>query len=85
MTLGEFFLKLATDPEFLALYQGDAESALRQAELSDVHRALLLAGDLRELRVKLVAELEVEGERMSIGTVHTITVHAPEPPPPSAE
>ena len=82
MTIGEFFLKLATDPEFLERYKGNADSALRETELSEAQRALLLSGNLRELRLKIVAEFDVEGEHVAFGTVHVITVHTSEPPPP---
>ena len=83
MTIGEFFLRLACDGDFLARYHEDAESMMREAGLGDEQRALLASGDLRNLRVKIKAEFEVGGETMALITVHTvpITVHAPPPPP----
>jgi hypothetical protein len=82
MTIGEFFLRLATDREFLARYNEDAEGVAREAGLSDAQRALLVSGDLRKLRVKINAEFEIDGEIVAYQTVHTvpITVHAAPPP-----
>ena len=83
MTIGEFFLRLATDREFLARYNEDAEAVTREAGLSEAQRALLVSGDLRKLRVKIKAEFEIDGETVAYQTVHTvpITVHAAPPPP----
>jgi hypothetical protein len=82
MTIGEFFLRLASDSEFLARYNADAESVAREAGLSEAQRALLVSGDLRKLRVKITAEFEIEGEIVAYQTVHTvpITIHAAQPP-----
>jgi hypothetical protein len=83
MTLGEFFLRLASDGEFLRQYSDDPESVLREADLSEAQRALLSAGDLRKLRVKIKAEFEIDGEVVAYITVHTVpTIHIPAPPPP---
>lgn len=82
MTIAEFFLRLACDSEFLARYNEDPESIVREAGLGEAQRALLLSGDLRKLHMKIRAEFEVEGEEVAFQTVHTtpITVHAPPPP-----
>jgi hypothetical protein len=82
VTIGEFFIKLACDSEFLARYTADRESILREAGLSDAQRALLSSGDLRQLRLKIKAEFDVEGETVAFSTIHwvPITIHAPPPP-----
>ncbi len=83
MTIAEFFLQLATDSELLARFNEDAESAVRRAGLGEDQIVLLLSGNLRKLRVKIKAEIEIDGEIVAFGTVHTvpITVHMPPPPP----
>ena len=81
MTIAEFFLKLATDPETLKLFYDDRAEAIRRAELSDAHRQLLLFGSLREIRVKIEVDFEIEGEIVAFGTVYVppITVYCPQP------
>jgi hypothetical protein len=77
MTLGQFLLRLASDPELFKQFEGatDKEGFLRDQEVDEHARQFLLSGNLRHLRVHIQAELEIDGERYSIGTVHGTTVH----------
>jgi len=83
MTIAEFFLRLATDPNFLDEYNSDERGELLNRELSDEDRRLLLSGDTDSLRVKVTAEFHVDGEKVAYHTVYTVpTVYVPPPPPP---
>lgn len=89
MTIAEFLLKLATDPDLLAEFQKDAESAeavITRAGLTPEQRARLLSGDPRELRVKVKAEFHIDGETVAYSTVYSVpTVYIPPPPPPPTQ
>lgn len=77
MTLAQFMLRLASDPAFFKEYEeaSDKSDFLRKQELDEHARQFLLSGNLRNIRVHIQAELEVDGDIFSIGTVHTVTVH----------
>jgi hypothetical protein len=82
VTIAEFFLALATDRELLQRFAREPDEVISEAGLDDERRTLLRTGSLKELRVKVEAEYEVENERLSIITIFTIpTIFAPEPPP----
>ena len=86
MTIAEFLLALATDSDLLRQFVEEPEAGVREAGLGKAQRALLLSGNLRELRVKIKAEFEVDGERVAFHTVYGVpTVYAPPPPPPPSE
>jgi hypothetical protein len=77
MTIAEFLIALATDDELLRKFAEEPEGIAREAGLSEAQRNLLLSGTLRELRVKITAEFEVEGEIVAYQTIYK-----PPPPPP---
>jgi hypothetical protein len=81
MTVAEFLLALARDDELQLRFQEEPERVIKEAGLSEAQRNLLLAGDLRELRVKIKAELEIDGEMVAF---HTVYAPPPPPPPPPA-
>ena len=66
MTVAEFLLKLAQDPECFARFKKDPPAVLEEHGLSPSQAGLLLAGDLRKLRVTLEFELDVEGEYIAM-------------------
>lgn len=82
MTIGEFLLALATDRELLERFGRDPRSVIENADLGDQQRELLLAGELRELRIKIEAEINVGGETLFIHTICIPTICKPPPPPP---
>lgn len=77
MTLTQFLLRLASDPELLKKFEAAEDKAgfLREQEVDEHARQFLLSGNLRNLRVHIQAELEVDGDLYSFGTVHGVTVH----------
>jgi hypothetical protein len=79
MTIAEFLLKLAGDDELLQRFKDNPEEILRhEKDLDHEQLALLRAGRLVDLRVKIHAEFEVHGETVAM---HTIYVPPPPPPP----
>jgi hypothetical protein len=79
MTIAEFLVKLASNEELLELFKQDPEEVLRYEEdLDHEQRALLRAGRLVGLRVKIHAEFEVNGEPI---TMAMVTIHGTPPPP----
>ena len=79
MTIAEFLLKLATDDELLRQFRDEPGEVLRfEPDLDAKQRNLLLAGSLIDLRVKIKAEFEVNGEKIAM-----ITIYVPPPPPPT--
>ena len=81
MTLAEFMLKLACDSDLLARFWERPDDFLDDCELTDRQKQLLLAGDLRELRVEIKAEFEIDGEVCAIITIYTIPTIYTSPPP----
>lgn len=82
MTLAEFLLKLACDSDLLRRFAESREELMREFDLTEQQRRVLLAGDLRELRFKITAELELEDDKIAFTTIHTVpTIYAPQPPP----
>ena len=83
MNIVEFLLALARDEELRARFESDPRAVLDELEIEGERANLLLAGKLRDLRVKIQAEFEVDGEIVAFITVHgvPITVHRPPPPP----
>lgn len=77
MNLTEFLLRLASDPELVKSFAAtdDRQAFLREQGVDEQALLFLLSGDLRELRIRIEGELEIEGDLYSFGTVHTITVH----------
>ena len=79
MTVAEFLLALARDSELLLRFADDPERVVKESGLSEAQRKLLLSGNLRELRVKIKAEIEIDGEMVAF---HTVYMPPPLPPPP---
>ena len=65
----EFLLALANDPELLARFESEPEEVLVQFGITGGAASLLLAGELRGLRVKIVYELEINGEIVAFETI----------------
>ncbi len=81
MTIAEFLLKLAGDDELLQRFKDNPEEILRNAkDLDHEQLALLRAGRLVDLRLKITAEFEVHGEMVAMHTIHV-----PPPPPPPGD
>jgi hypothetical protein len=78
VTLSQFLLRLASDPELFEKFAAapNKEDFLREQEVDEHALHFLLSGNLRNIRVHIQAELEIDGDFYSIGTVHTVTVHA---------
>jgi hypothetical protein len=62
MKISEFLLALANDPELLARFDSEPREVLEQFGITGDTASVLLAGKLRDLRVKVEVELEVDGE-----------------------
>ncbi len=79
MTIAKFLLKLAGDDELLhGSRTTRARSCVTRSISTPEQLALLRAGRLVDLRVKIDAEFEVHGETVAM---HTIYVPPPPPPP----
>lgn len=85
MTIAQFILRLAADPDFYKEYLAEDDKAgfLERQGLDERQRQFLLAGNLQHIRVHIEAELQIDHEVFSIGTVYSvpITVHMPPPDP----
>jgi hypothetical protein len=79
MTVAEFLLALARDSELLLRFTEEPERVVKESGLGDAQRRLLLSGNLRELRVKITAEIDIDGEMVAF---HTVYKPPPPPPPP---
>jgi hypothetical protein len=79
MTVAEFLLALARDSELLLRFVEEPERVVKESGLGETQRKLLLSGNLRELRVKITAEIEIDGEMVAF---HTVYKPPPPPPPP---
>jgi hypothetical protein len=83
MTIAEFLLKLAGDDELLQRFKDNPAEVLRdEKDLDHEQLALLRAGRLVDLRVKIDAEFEVAGERVAMHTIYMPTIYGPQPPSP---
>jgi hypothetical protein len=79
MTIAKFLLKLAGNDELLQRFKDNPAEVLGDEKHLDPEQlALLRAGRLVDLRVKIDAEFEVHGETVAM---HTIYVPPPPPPP----
>ena len=75
MTIAEFLLKLARNDELLQRFKDNPEEILRhEKDLDHEQLALLRAGRLVDLRVKITAEFEVHGETVAMHTIY-MTIH----------
>jgi hypothetical protein len=81
MTVAEFLLALARDSELLLRFTEEPERVVKESGLGETQRKLLLSGNLRDLRVKVIAEIEIDGEMVAF---HTVYKPPPPPPPPKS-
>ena len=65
----EFLLALANDADLLARFESDPREVLEEFGITGDTASLLLAGELRGLRVKIVYELEINGEIVAFETI----------------
>lgn len=80
MKIYEFLLELANDPDLLARFESGPDEVLEQFGITGDAAGLLRAGNLVGLRVKIVAELEIDGEIVAFETIWWIK-KKPCPPP----
>jgi hypothetical protein len=85
VTISDFLLKLAREPSLLEEFRKDPGRISREHDLDEQQLQVLLAADLSELRVKIKAELQVEGEHVAFITIHAPPPTPPTPPTPPAE
>jgi hypothetical protein len=75
VTVAEFFLKLATNPELQSQFQKDPKGFIRDSDdLSDEAKQLLTSGSLQEVRFEVRTDLSVEGEQ---AVTSVIWIHIP--------
>jgi hypothetical protein len=67
--ISEFLLALANDPELLARFDSEPREVLEQFGITGETASLLLAGKLRDLRVRIEVELEIDGELAVFETI----------------
>jgi hypothetical protein len=72
MNAAQFLLKLANDPELVAALRDDLEGTLRDNEVDEEGRRLLLAGSIDELRFEIRTNLKSSGGETSIIWIHHI-------------
>ena len=72
MTVSEFLLKLATDPELRKQFQADPQGVAAGHGLDEDAQKLLSAGDQGELRYEVHLDTEVQGETASILWIHVL-------------
>lgn len=75
MTLSEFVLKLAADPDLLERFGREPDAVADEYGLSLEQRQLLGSGRLENVRVEIRAELDVDDEAAMIIWLH----HLPSP------
>ena len=68
-TIAEFVMELARNEELRALYHSDPRRAAEDFGLEGEKLELILAGNLRNVRIKIEGELEVDGETISFFTI----------------
>jgi hypothetical protein len=81
VTIAEFLLALATDPELRARFESDPESVLSDQGIEGDKARLLLAGTLRDLRIKIEGELDIDGEIIAFETIWWFRMPPPPPRP----
>jgi hypothetical protein len=70
MTLSEFLLRLAADPDLLERFHGDPHGVADELGLGEDQRRLLQAGELENLRIEIHGELKVGEEAAMIFWLH---------------
>jgi hypothetical protein len=70
VTLGEFLLKLAADPDLLERFRAHPDAVAEEYELDASQRRLLGPGQLDKLRIEIHGELQVGEEAAMIIWLH---------------
>ena len=70
MTLSEFLLRLAADPDLLERFRAEPHSVADELGLGEEQRRLLGPGQLQKLRVEIHGELQVGEEAAMIIWLH---------------
>lgn len=68
-TIAEFLIELARNDELRERFERDSRAAVEEFGLSGEKADLLVAGTLRDLRIRIEAEIEVDGETVSFITI----------------
>lgn len=69
MTIAEFLIELSRNEELRMQFESDPRGAAEAFGLSGDKLELLVAGTLRDLRIKVQAEIEVDGELVAFETI----------------
>lgn len=77
MTIAEFLISLAEEPERLRAFRADPEGELSKSGLSKKQQELILSGDAQRIQHVVEYESDVTG-RIIVCAI----VCLPEPPPP---
>jgi hypothetical protein len=72
MTLSEFLLRLAADPDLLEQFHREPTRVADDLGLGEEQRALLGAGQLENLRIEIHGELKVGEEAAMIFWLHRL-------------
>jgi hypothetical protein len=70
MTLSEFLLRLAADPDLVERFHEDPNGVADELGLGEEHRRLLGAGQLENLRIEIHGELKVGEDAAMIFWLH---------------
>lgn len=68
-TIAEFLIELARDDELRERFESDPRATAEEFGLEGEKVELLIAGKLREMRIRIEAEIEVEDETVSFITI----------------
>lgn len=69
MTIAEFLIELARNEELRARFESDPRAAAEEFGVEGDKAQLLAAGRLRDLRIRVEGEIEVDGETISFFTI----------------
>lgn len=76
MTVAEFLIELSRNEELRAQFESNPRKAAEAFGLKGEKLELLAAGTLRDLRIKVEAELDVDGEIVAFETIWWFRRHA---------
>lgn len=68
-TIAEFLIELARNDELRARFESDPRAAAEEFGIEGEKVELLVAGTLRDLRIRVEAEIDVDGELISFFTI----------------
>lgn len=69
MTIAEFLIALANDENLRARFDSEPREVLAEFGIEGERASILLAGKLRDIRVKIQVEIEVDAEIMVFETI----------------